>query len=372
MEDFQFHETDIGTPQGGVVSPLLANIALHGMEEALSVRRTTKNGKTIVTTEGVKYDNRGQLVGKRAVVRYADDFLCFCESKEDAVKSVTILQKWLIKRGLTLSEEKTKIIHLTEGIDFLGFNIRHYRAEKTSKTQWKLLIKPSKESTKNLRVKLKDKWLSMKGQSIQTVIKTLNPIIRGWSNYFRTSVATEIFHSLDRFQFIREVRYVKRTHPNKPRYWTDAKYWGKLNPKRKDKWVFGDKGSGMYLLKFGWFPIERHILVKQDASFDDASLLEYWNKRNLAKAKNLKSQKKIIAQKQSGKCPICGEELLNGEEIHMHHRKPKSEGDELRLSNLQLVHLYCHQQIHSNRTCTHIGKFKELACDAVTTPSARS
>ena len=112
VEHATLHATEQGTPQGGVVSPLLANIALHGMEEAIRV----------------KYDYRGQLISKRAVVRYADDFVCFCESREDAEQVPKILVEWLAVRGLTLSEEKTRIVHLTEGFDFLGFNIRHYPA----------------------------------------------------------------------------------------------------------------------------------------------------------------------------------------------------------------------------------------------------
>ena len=108
VEEEMFHATEQGTPQGGVISPLLANIALHGMEEAI----------------GVKYDYRGQLIGKRAVVRYADDFVCFCETKQDAERVQKILVDWLKERGLTLSEEKTRIVHLTEGFDFLGF-VRH-------------------------------------------------------------------------------------------------------------------------------------------------------------------------------------------------------------------------------------------------------
>src|SRR6266699_846636 len=126
VEHGTFHATEQGTPQGGVASPLLANIALHGMEEAL----------------GVTYDYRGQLIGKRAVVRYADDFVCFCETREDAEQVQKILVEWLKERGLTLSEDKTRIVHLTEGFDFLGFNIRHYPAPQTSRTGWKLLIKP--------------------------------------------------------------------------------------------------------------------------------------------------------------------------------------------------------------------------------------
>jgi RNA-directed DNA polymerase len=120
-----FHETEQGTPQGGVISPLLANIALHGMEEAL----------------GVTHNTQGRINGKRAVVRYADDFVCFCETQEDAEQVQQVLTTWLAQRGLTLSTEKTRIVHLSKGFDFLGFNIRHYQTPQTTQTGWKLLIK---------------------------------------------------------------------------------------------------------------------------------------------------------------------------------------------------------------------------------------
>jgi len=112
VEQEMFHATEQGTPQDGVISPLLANIALHGMEEAI----------------GVKYNCRGEIRGKRAIVRYADDFVCFCETEEDAKQVQQILRGWLKERGLTFSEEKTRIVHLREGFDFLSFNIRHYPA----------------------------------------------------------------------------------------------------------------------------------------------------------------------------------------------------------------------------------------------------
>ena len=203
VEQEVFHATERGTPQGGVVSPLLANIALHGMEEAI----------------GVKYDSRGQLVGKRAVVRYADDFVCFCETKEDAERVQGVLTAWLKERGLTLSEEKTRIVHLTEGFDFLGFNSRHYPAPKTSRTGWKLLIKPSKESVQEMRTKLKGLWEKAHGTNAQTVLGKCNPVIRGWANYFRTAVAKEIFSSLDRWMFDKEDRYTRRMHPKKAKDW---------------------------------------------------------------------------------------------------------------------------------------------------------
>jgi RNA-directed DNA polymerase len=342
-----FQETEAGTPQGGVISPLLANIALHGMEDALTVRKTLPDGKVVITGEGVKYRQNGQLCGKRAVVRYADDFVVFCESKEDAEKSVSILTGWLKERGLTLSPEKTRIVHLSEGFDFLGFNIRHYKAPKTSKSGWKLLIRPSKKSVQKIREKLRDKWVLLRSQNVKVVIKELNPVIRGWANYFRIGVAKEVFCLLDHWITEREIRYVKRMHPTKPRYWTQTKYFGRLNTERGDNWVFGDKQTGMFLQMFKWFPIERHALVQGNASPDDPSLRDYWAKRMAAKAKDLVPSRQKIARKQKGLCLRCGESLFNGEEIHLHHKVWKSKGGEDKYSNFELVHLFCHQQIHA-------------------------
>src|SRR5437667_10535076 len=287
VEHGTFHATEQGTPQGGVASPLLANIALHGMEEAI----------------GVKYDSRGQLIGKRAVVRYADDFVCFCETKEDAEQVQKILVEWLKERGLSLSEEKTRIVHLTEGVDFLGFNIRHYPAPQTSRTGWKLLIKPSKESIQDVQRKLKDQWDKAQGTNIQAVLAKLNPIIRGWANYFRTAVAKEIFSSLDRWMFYKADRYTRRKHPNKSADWRHRKYWGRFQLDRLDPWVFGDKQTGGHLLKFSWFPIERHVLGKGRASPDDPSLKDYWTKRQAAPAKDLTFSKQKMAKRQRGRCP---------------------------------------------------------------------
>ncbi len=312
VEQEAFHATERGTPQGGVVSPLLANIALHGMEEAIEV----------------KYDYRGQLVG-------------------DAEQVQKILVEWLKERGLTLSEEKTRIVHLTEGFDFLGFNIRHYPAPQTSRTGWKLLIKPSKESVQDVQRKLKDQWDKVQGTNVQAVLAKLNPIIRGWANYFRTAVAKEIFSSLDRWMFYKADRYTRRMHPKKSKDWRHHKYWGRFQLDRLDPWVFGDKQTGGHLLKFSWFPIERHVLVKGRASPDDPSLTDYWTKRQAAKAKDLTFSKQKLAKRQYGRCPECGDSLFNEEELQVHHRLARSQGGKNSYSNLALVHLLCHQHIHA-------------------------
>lgn len=143
----------------------------------------------------------------------------------------------LAKRGLELSPEKTRIVHTTDGFDFLGFNIRQYEKPNSSKRGWKLLITPSKESEKKIRKKLKEEWMKMVGASVGAVIKRLNPIIRGWGNYFRTGVSGKVFSELDNYMFQRHVRYANRRHPTKSWGWKTQKYWGKIEG-RNDKWVF--------------------------------------------------------------------------------------------------------------------------------------
>ena len=149
--------------------------------------------------------------------------------------------------------------------------------------------------------------------------------------------------------FKREVRYVKHTHPTKSTAWKQEKYWGQLNPKRKDNWVFGDKQTGAYLLKFSWFPIERHILIKGNASQDDPALREYWELRRNREFKILPSRHWRVAKNQKCVCPLCGQSLLNGEEIQVHHKLPQEHPKREEESNKVLVHLYCQQQIHSGK-----------------------
>jgi RNA-directed DNA polymerase len=154
----------------------------------------------------VRYNKKGYITGSRALVRYADDWVVFCESREDAEAARRDLRGWLAQRGLRLSEEKTRIVHLSEGFDFLGFNVRHYPAPKTSRSGWKLLIKPSKEAVRKLKERLRREWLALIGQNIVAVLKKLNPILRGWANYFRIGVSAQTFRSIDYWMFGRCVR----------------------------------------------------------------------------------------------------------------------------------------------------------------------
>ena len=331
MEKDRFEQTERGTPQGGVISPLLSNIALHGMEAALGITY-------------VKHGGRWRTNGNRALVRYADDFVIFTETEEDALTARREIAEWLRERGLTLSAEKTKVCHLTEGFDFLGFNIRHYSVANT-KTGYKLLIKPSKKSVQALKYRLKQEWKALAGHNAEAVIKKLTPILRGWASYFRSGVSKDTLAEVDHYMHQRTARWCRRTHPTKPWKWIKATYFRTV---RGNTWVFGKDTA--YLPKISWTPIIRHVPVKHDRSPDDGTLKEYWEWRRRKKLELLHTQRlRSLATRQSGKCPHCLDGLDNGEELHVHHLVPKAEGGKDQLQNLMLTHLYCHQQIHGRR-----------------------
>lgn len=333
VEKGVLNPTDSGTPQGGVISPLLANIAFHGMEAAIGVKRIA----------------RGDNVGKRALVRYADDFVVFCETEEDAYAAKADIEAWLQPRGLRLSEAKTRVVHLADGFDFLGFNVRHYPTPASSRTGWKLLIKPSRDAVKRFKHRMRDEWAALKGINAIGVMTRLNPIIRGWTNYYRTVVSKKILARLDSWMFDKEIRWARNLHPHKPWYWLRRKYWGRLNPARIDRWVFGlaERGSGQYLLKLCWTPIVRHVMVKSHASPDDGSLAHYWKQRETKRHEELKGRQRALAKRQNGECFWCGETVHNDEYLHVHHLESRRLGGSDELFNLRLMHLYCHQQLHA-------------------------
>jgi RNA-directed DNA polymerase len=200
-----FKATNSGTPQGGIVSPLLANIALHGMESAVGITYMKDRGSYTVK-------------GNRALVRYADDFVILTETYEDAETAKFEIAQWLAHRGLELSTEKTRTQHLTEGFNFLGFNVRHYPAQY-AKSGYKLLIQPSKESVRGFKDRMKQEWKALAGHNVEAVGKRLRPILTGWQNYFRTTVSKKTFRLLDNWMFNQECRWCKRSHPTKTWNW---------------------------------------------------------------------------------------------------------------------------------------------------------
>jgi RNA-directed DNA polymerase len=286
VEQGRLHRTEDGAPQGGVVSPLLLNIALHGMEQAA----------------GVRYHPTGSQAGRTrsdspVLIRYADDLVALCHSRQQALEVKTRLAAWLAPRGLAFNEDKTRVVTLEEGFDFLGFNVRRYRG--------KLLIKPSKQAVRRIRERLRDELRSLRGSNAVAVIKRLNPIIRGWANYYRTHVAAEIFDKLDQYLWRLTYKWARFSHANKSASWVIARYFGKFNKARQDRWVFGDRQSGAYMHRFSWANIVRHPLVKQGASPDDPALAEYWAERRRKPVLPINNTSMWLLKAQNGCCPIC-------------------------------------------------------------------
>jgi RNA-directed DNA polymerase len=286
VEQGRLHRTEDGVPQGGVVSPLLLNIALHGMEQA----------------SGVRYDPRGWARRDSPVsIRYADDLVVHCHSRQDALEVKARLASWLASRGLAFNEDKTRVVTLEEGYDFLGFNVRRYRG--------KLLIKPSKAAVKRIRERLRSELRSLRGSNAQAVIKRLNPIIRGWAAYYRTQVSAEIFGSLDQYLWELTFKWARFSHANKPTSWVTGRYFGRFNKARQDRWVFGDRASGAYLHKLAWTNIVRHQIVDGAASPDDPALADYWADRRRKTPLPIDKTSRWLIKAQHGRCASCRDAL---------------------------------------------------------------
>jgi RNA-directed DNA polymerase len=288
-----FAPTGEGTPQGGPISPCLLNVALHGLEEAAGVRY-----RTCGTHAGEA------MPGSPVVIRYADDVVVLCHSQEQAGQVKARLAEWLAPRGLAFNEDKTKIVHLSEGFDFLGFNVRRYPNRK-------LLIKPSTAAVGRLRERLAAEMRTLRGGNAMAVIAALNPVIRGWAAYYRGVVSSKVFGSLDSYVWKLLFKWARWRHRNKSGRWVVGRYFGTFNKFRNDRWVFGDRDSGAYLVKFSWTAIRRHVPVKGAASPDDPALAGYWAERRKRVKPPLDSYTLRLLARQDGLCPLCGDHLLS-------------------------------------------------------------
>ena len=284
--------TEEGAAQGAVISPCLLNVALHGMEEAAGVRYL--GGTHAAHT----------APGSPVVVRYADDLVALCHSRDQAQQVKARLAAWLAPRGLAFNEDKTRIVCLSEGFDFLGFSVRRYGNAK-------LIIKPSKAAVKRFRERLRTEMRDLRGGNAAMVISRLSPVLRGWAAYYRTVVSKQTFNTLDSYLWWLTFKWAVRGHRNKPRKWVTARYYGAFNPARSDRWVFGDRDSGAYLTKLAWTKITRHQMVNWTASPDDPDLSAYWAQRRRRRKPPLNQWGLIQLERQHGRCPLCGELLLH-------------------------------------------------------------
>lgn len=344
----EIYESNEGTPQGGVISPLLANVALTALDNFCH------------ENYGYTYTRRKVRKEKRTpIVRYADDFVIICKSELEAIKIKSEIAVFLKEKiGLTLSEEKTKITHIRKGFDFLGFNMRKYKRKgkvKQSENKWKsyiLIVKPQQEKVIDFLRNCKDELDKAKSAKQGDIINLLNPKLVGWGMYYRHAVSKHTFSKVDNQMWHKLLKWAKRRHPNKPITWVIHKYYSRRG---KRKAVFTDKESKMAIYLLLGITIKRLVKVKNGMRVYDRhpQTLEYWNKREYINAYNQIYSVKVrrLYNRQTGICPLCKGHItqrhIQKSEVHTHHMKPRSLGGNNDYSNLRLLHTECHRELHA-------------------------
>ena len=334
LEQSILHPTEAGTPQGGIISPVLANMTLDGLERMLM-----QHFPKVKTA-------RGALVN---FVRYADDFLVTGRTKELLEHEVKpLIEEFLRERGLQLSTEKTLITHIEEGFDFLGQNVRKYKTGK----RHKLLITPSKKNVKAFLEKIREIVKGNCALSAGKLIAKLNPMIRGWANYHRHAVSNKAFSSVDAMIYQAIRRWMNRRHRGKSEAWKTKKYFTTM---QGDNWVFFGtvEEQTRYLLRATNVPIVRHVKIQGEANPYDLAWESYFEKRlDVHMAATLKGKHWLLTlwKEQEGLCPICNQKITKITGWHSHHLLWRSRGGTDTAENRVLLHPTCHQQVHSQGT----------------------
>jgi RNA-directed DNA polymerase len=344
-----FKPTESGTPQGGALSPLLANVALHGLENHL--RMSFKNH--------FWKDGREHNSWRPTVVRYADDFVVLHADATVIEQVRHLAAQWLATVGLELKPEKTEVRHTlggsglpAAGFDFLGFTVRQFpksrhrsgtmggvgaRAER--RLGFKTLITPSKKAQAKHFRDMTEVIRKKRAAPQAAVIDELNPIIRGWANFNSAAVSGKVFNRMDWKLWVPLWRWSVRRHPNKGARWVKDRYWPATG---RYKWAFRDRRSGARLVRHTRTHIRRHTKVKGDASPYDGDLL-YWARR-LREHPELPRRISVLLKLQRGRCARCGLLFRDGDLLEVDHIIPTSQGGKDGYINWQLEHGHCHDE----------------------------
>lgn len=330
----RYADTMAGTPQGGIISPVLANVALNGLESGL-----TAHLKTLLGSSKAK-------VSKVNVVRYADDFVITGVSKElleHEVKPWVV--RFLAKRGLELSMEKTRIVPIDEGFDFLGWNFRKYSG--------KLLIKPSKKNAQAFYRKVKEVISSHKTVKQADLIHLLNPMLRGWANYHRPVVAKKAFSRLDHLFYWALQRWSRRRHPCENHGRIQEKYFLPIAGRSEVFAARVTKEDGTTITRplysLSATAIERHRKIKGAFNpYDPAWELygEELQRRRMLSGMRHRTQWLTLYRQQAGRCPVCKRPITRETGWHDHHLHYRVLGGSDVLANRVLLHPFCHIQVH--------------------------
>lgn len=321
---------EAGTPQGGVISPLLANIALHGFERALET-----------------VSRRYRII----VIRYADDLVVLCEDLETLLAVKAKAETWLAEMGLRLKAAKTHITHTLDeyegqtGFDFLGFHVRQYRVGQyrtrtyRGRPSYKTLITPAEKGVKRHTEKVGGIVHQHRGAPQTALITALNPVIRGWTNYYRTGVAKRTFNKLDKLMYWKLMGWTAHRHSRRSYRWRYHRYWRR----RRLRMVFSD---GKHTLNhYAEVPIVRHVKVRGGKSPYDGDWV-YWGTR-LGRDPTKPGRVIRLLKQQQGRCGGCGLRLMAEDVMEIHHWDGDRRND--RYANLVLLHAHCHDQAHGGQ-----------------------
>ena len=340
MEKHVLHDTTDGTPQGGIISPALANCALDGLERLLRERYPA--GKRLKSLGGEK-----PCVN---LVRYADDFVITSKSKELLEGEIKpLVEHFLQERGLELSPTKTVITHVEHGFDFLGQNVRRYPNRK-------LLIKPSKKNVGTFLEGIRRTIKAAHGMSAAALIDQLNPKIRGWANYHRHVVSKRTFGRVDLIIFSSLWRWARRRHPNKTPRWIKPKYFDRRG--NRDWSFFGetcdDEGrpNKVWLYHAKSTPIKRHVKVKGEANPYDPTYETYFEEREGAHMlETFRGTRTLryLWYEQRGLCTQCNTKITRITGWRLHYCVPRVMGGSTGATNCVLLHPECHDRVHRQR-----------------------
>ena len=336
-----FHETTDGTPQGGIISPALANHALDGLERVLKE----------IYPPGTSLKSCGGKNPSVNFIRYADDFLITCKSRDLLERKIKpLIAEFLRGRGLELSPTKTVITHVEKGFDFLGQNVRRY-------PNGKLLTRPSRKNVKAFLGVIRMTIKAALSWTAADLIKKLNPMIRGWANYHRHAASKQMFNRVDHNIFSCVWKWARRRHPNKPLRWIKAKYFEQHEGR---SWSFvGDRyydGQGKphkdRLLLASRTPIKRHVKVRSDANPYDPTCETYFEQREQAHMLDTFGGSRVLRflwLEQHGLCPVCNTKITRTTGWRLHHFVPLVKGGSTSAENRVLLHPGCHDRVHRQR-----------------------
>jgi RNA-directed DNA polymerase len=324
-EQEELFPTEEGTPQGGVLSPLLANIALHGLEQVINEAFPRKKDSP-------------------RVVRYADDLVVLHQDRAVIEKCQALLAEWLKGIGLEWKPSKTRITHTLKvdqgpvGFDFLGFEIRQHPT-RNNHLGFKTIIRPSKKSVKRHSLRLAEIITHHKRAGQARLINQLNPAVLGWSNYFSRVCSKRTYSKVDKTLLNQLRRWVRSRHPKRPRRWAARQYW----KREAGKWYFSPNPNDSLRLHFhSETGIKRHVKITGNRSPYDGEWV-YWSTR-IGHHPGVSNRVTKLLQRQKGRCQRCGLFCKDGDVLEVDHIIPREQGGEDRYYNWQVLHRHCHEE----------------------------